>query len=60
MVNLKNPESLDGITIAIPKDTCKKPLSADFGAQEDEDYYYLTVKGNDTEKLLSCDIINAY
>jgi len=38
----------------------QEPLSADFGAQEDEDYYYLTVKGNDTEKLLSCDIINAY
>jgi hypothetical protein len=60
MVNLKNPDGLNGITAAIPKHTCKKPLSADLVAQEDENYYYLSIKGNDTEKLLSCDIINAY
>jgi hypothetical protein len=60
VVRMENPNGLDGITAAIPKQTCKKPLSADLLLQEDDDYYYLSVKGNSTEKILSCDIINAY
>jgi hypothetical protein len=59
VIHLKNPEGLDGITIAVPKHICKTP-TADLIAQDDEDYYYLTVAGNDSEKVLSCDIINAY
>jgi hypothetical protein len=60
VLHLKNPEGLDGVTAAIPKQTCQKPLSADIHLQEDNDYYYLPIAGKDTEKLLSCDIINAY
>jgi hypothetical protein len=57
IIKLINPEGLEGITVAIPKHSYKKPLSSDLLIQEDDDYYYLSVKGNNTEKSLSCEII---
>lgn len=57
-VHLKNPHGLDGITAAIPKYICRKPSSGLF--QEDDDYYYLSFQGKDTEKSLSCDMITAH
>ena len=54
---LKNPEGLDGITVAIPKKNHKKPTSADISIQEDEDYYYISIKGNLNEKNIYVDAL---
>ena len=57
-VRLNNPEGLRGITAAIPKRICRKPLDGDLAVQEDGDYIYLTVTANTTEKVLSCGIMD--
>ncbi len=57
IIKLINPEGLEGITVAVPKHSYKKPLSSDLLVQEDDDYYYLSIKGNNTEKSVSCEIL---
>jgi hypothetical protein len=60
IIKLTNPEGLEGITVAIPKHSYKKPFSSNLLVQEDDDYYYLSVKENNTERSLSCEIIKTY
>jgi hypothetical protein len=43
-VTLYNPEGLEGITIAIPKNYYKKPLGGPAEVEEDTDYYYVSIK----------------
>lgn len=57
LVSLKNPEGLEGITVAIPKKSYKRPDSDGIGIQEDEDYYYLSVKDNINEKNIYVDAL---
>ena len=57
IVALNNPEGLDGITVAIPRKNYKKPISDDVNIQEDEDYYYISIKGNLNEKNIYVDIL---
>lgn len=54
-VFLNNPEGLNGITIAVPKNAYRMPQIKDCSVQEDEDYYYLTIKGRENEKVLYLD-----
>ncbi|GAB4538454.1 MAG: hypothetical protein Fur0020_07370 [Thermodesulfovibrionia bacterium] len=51
-VSLKNAEGLDGITVAIPRDIYKKPISNGIIIQEDGDYYYLIINENLKEKIV--------
>lgn len=58
VVTLKNPESLDGITIALPKKLYQQPdTNETLTLQEDERYYYVTVVGkNDNEKIITANL----
>lgn len=58
IVSLKNLEGLDGITVAIPKDIYKNPVSDGIIIHEDEDYYYLSMKGDLDEKVIYIDSIS--
>jgi len=49
---LTNPEGLEGITAAIPKETYKRTDTDGVAIHEDEDYYYLSVKDNLNEKVI--------
>jgi len=51
-VHMKNPEGLNEITVAIPKNRYKCPQTSEFLLDEDQDYYYLTCTGNVTEQVL--------
>jgi len=51
-LKIKNPEGLNEITVAIPKNHYKCSQISEFLLDEDMDYYYLTYKGNATEKTL--------
>lgn len=56
IVSLKNPDSLTGITVALPKKQYKKPHAEDIMVQEDERYYYITGVGmNEKEKYITVD-----
>ncbi len=50
-VILNNPEGLNGITIAVPKNVYKMPVIEGCSIQEDEDFYYLIVKEKENEKV---------
>ncbi|MGE5343946.1 MAG: hypothetical protein ACM3SY_20940 [Candidatus Omnitrophota bacterium] len=50
-IRLKNPEGLEGVTIAIPKDRCRKPYFRNTLVDEDKDYYYLEITGTDHEQM---------
>lgn len=54
VVSLNNPQSLAGITVAVPKKSYRRPL-ANLVIQEDDRYYYLTMAGgaDDREKLIT-------
>ncbi|MFN3479040.1 MAG: polysaccharide deacetylase family protein [Thermodesulfovibrionales bacterium] len=55
IVSLKNPEGLDGITVALPKNVYKKPDLDGLIIQEDDDYYYLSIKGKFNKKIIYLD-----
>ncbi|MEM2960756.1 MAG: hypothetical protein QXU67_04040 [Candidatus Bathyarchaeia archaeon] len=42
-VSLKNPDGLDGIAVAIPKNRYKKPDDKNIKIEEDNSYYYLII-----------------
>lgn len=52
-LSLRNPEGLEGITAAIPKEIYKRPDTDGVVVHEDEDYYYLSIKGNPNERIIS-------
>lgn len=54
-VSIKNVEGLDGITMAIPKDSYKKPTPDGIITHEDENYYYLSIKGDLDKKVIYID-----
>jgi hypothetical protein len=51
-VNLYNPDGLEGITIAIPKEHYKRPLIEEGDIGEDADYYYITIRERVNESYL--------
>lgn len=51
-VELKNPEGLEGITLAIPKANYARPNDSDMLLDEDIDYYYLAIRRNINEKVI--------
>ncbi|MBI5043025.1 MAG: hypothetical protein HZC10_04175 [Nitrospirae bacterium] len=56
-VFLDNPETLEGITLAIPRNRYKMPSHGDFLIQQDDDYYYLTFREGINEKTIYFDAI---
>ncbi|GAB4406519.1 MAG: hypothetical protein OHK0032_01530 [Thermodesulfovibrionales bacterium] len=53
IVSLKNPDGLEGITAAIPKEIYRRPDTDGVIVHEDENYYYLSIKGNPNERIIS-------
>jgi hypothetical protein len=53
-VTLKNPEGLAGITAAIPKKLYGPPAENNLAITEDETYFYVTIKDNETERSFLC------
>lgn len=49
VISLNNPQSLAGITVALPKKSYRRPL-ANLSLQEDDRYYYLTMAGGADER----------
>jgi hypothetical protein len=52
IVSLKNPEGLNGVTMALPKKEYKKPHSPNLSVEEDEDYYYITITHSIREDVI--------
>lgn len=52
IVSLRNPEGLEGITVALPKKGCKKPFSPNLSVEEDGDYYYITITTSIKEEVI--------
>lgn len=59
IISLKNPEGLNGITVAVPKKNYKKP-NYDIIVQEDEDFFYLSIEGKLKEKIISVERIDTH
>jgi hypothetical protein len=57
IVNLNNPEGLDGITVAIPKNNYQEPTGNGFYVEEDTKYYYVIITEKIFEKSLICPLI---
>ncbi|HPR16845.1 MAG TPA: hypothetical protein PLD62_01225 [Candidatus Cloacimonadota bacterium] len=53
LVTLKNPESLQNITISLPKAEYRKVAGLGLNVTEDDDYYYIEIVEDVTEKLLT-------
>ncbi|MDO9578348.1 MAG: hypothetical protein Q7J16_10725 [Candidatus Cloacimonadales bacterium] len=53
-VALKNPEGLEGISVAIPKNLFRKPPGSGFYIDEDKYYYYAVITENVYEKNIIC------
>ncbi|MCE5194230.1 MAG: hypothetical protein LLF28_02060 [Nitrospiraceae bacterium] len=53
--HLYNKENLEGITLAVPKNLYKKPVTEKALIQEDKDYYYLVVKDKKNEETFYFD-----
>lgn len=53
-VELHNAEGLQGITVAIPKNLCRKPPGSGFYVEEDENYYYAVITEDVYEKNIIC------
>jgi len=53
-VELNNPEGLEGICVAIPKDLCRKPPGSGFYVVEDKYFYYAVITENVYEKNIIC------
>lgn len=56
-VSLNNPETLEGITVAIPRNRYKMPYQEIFLIDQDEDYYYLTFREEINEKTIYFDAL---
>ncbi|MCP4632056.1 MAG: hypothetical protein GY855_03945 [candidate division Zixibacteria bacterium] len=54
-INVRNPEGLSGIAIAIPKLNFIKPVVTGVDIEEDNDYYYLILKEMLYEKNMDID-----
>jgi hypothetical protein len=52
LISVKNPDGLEGITVALPKKEFKKPQSRNLSVEEDEDYYYMTITSSIKEELM--------
>lgn len=58
-IALKNPEGLEKITVALPKNKVQKPAdNDDYKVSEDDKYYYVIINKKDNELKLSADIFN--
>ncbi|HTG00538.1 MAG TPA: hypothetical protein VK654_08130 [Nitrospirota bacterium] len=55
IVDLKNPDGLAGICVAMPKTAIRKPSGRMLSVLEDERYYYITMVSNDKEMHLRFD-----
>ncbi len=58
VVRLKNPEGLQGITVAIPSDNTYLPSHDGFLLKEERGYFYLTEIENEREQTLNVDYVN--
>lgn len=43
IISLGNPEGLNGVTVALPKNGYKKPHLQNLSVEEDKNYYYMTI-----------------
>jgi len=53
-VELKNARGLEGISVAIPKNLCRKPPGSGFYIEEDEKYFYVNITEKVYEKNIIC------
>jgi len=53
-VELSNPEGLQGISVAIPKNLYRKPPGEGFNITEDKNYYYAIITENIYKKNIIC------
>ncbi len=58
VVRLKNPEGLEGITVAIPSDNTYLPKAEGFLLKEENGYFYLTEIDNQQEQTIIIDYVN--
>lgn len=56
VVELNNPQGLDGICVAIPKYLCRKPPGSGFYIEEDENYFYVNITEKVYEKSIICNL----
>ncbi len=56
IISLANPEGLEGITIALPKEGYKKPHIQNLSIEECEDYYYITITSSIEEDVIVVEI----
>ncbi len=57
-VHIKNPEGLEGITVAVPTANTEIPEHKGFSMKEEGEYYYFTVTGNNNEETLTINNIS--
>ena len=58
VVHLKNPEGLEGITVAVPSDNTYLPSHEGFIFKEEKGYFYFTEIENEREQTISIDYVN--
>ncbi|MCF7815072.1 MAG: polysaccharide deacetylase family protein [Candidatus Cloacimonetes bacterium] len=56
VVELSNPQGLEGISVAIPKYLCRKPPGRGFYIEESKDYYYVNITEEVYEKNIICNL----
>ena len=56
IISLANPEGLEGITIALPKEGYKKPHAQNLSVEEDANYYYITLTRSIEEDAIFVEI----
>ncbi|MBD3168316.1 MAG: hypothetical protein GF307_02455 [candidate division Zixibacteria bacterium] len=54
-VRLSNDDNLNSVTVAIPKDKYKRPENDKLNLDEDQKYYYLTLKDTRNEESINID-----
>jgi hypothetical protein len=57
IVDLKNKVGLDGISVAVPKNLCRRPLGSGFYITENENYFFVNLTEKIYEKIIICHLL---